>query len=153
MLLALFLAAAQPWLQMEAGPMFLRNGGGGPLLRVSVGQQFAERLGGELWLTAGLQGPAGGARGDSAVLGGGAGGRVLLRSFGEEGKLGLWARAGVGWSAAAAGNDGQGPSAFGGALLSFQPFMKRFTVGLEADALAFRRNVGFAVLPSLRCSF
>jgi hypothetical protein len=153
MLLALFLAAAQPWLQMEAGPMLLRNSGGGPLLRIAVGEQFAERLGGEVWLIAGLQSPAAGTRGDSAVLGGGAGGRLLVRSFGEEGKLGLWARAGVGWSAAAAGNGGQGPAAFGGAMLSFQPFMKRFAVGLEADALAFRRNVGFAVLPSLRCSF
>jgi hypothetical protein len=93
-----------------------------------------------------------GARGDRALLGAGAGGRLLLRSFGEENSLGLWARAGLGW-AAAPGSSGQGPAAFGGALLSFQPFMKRFTVGLEGDAVAFKTTVGFALVPSLRCSF
>jgi hypothetical protein len=31
--------------------------------------------------------------------------------------------------------------------------VKRFTVGLEGDALAFRTTVGFALLPSLRRTF
>ena len=42
---------------------------------------------------------------------------------------------------------------FGGALLTFQPFLARFTLGLEADAVAWRTALGMAVLPSLRCTF
>ena len=156
MLFALLLAVAspaKPWLEMQAGPMLLRGGGSGPLLRISVGQPFGERLAGELWLTGVLESAPLAARGDSALVGGGAGGRVLLRSFGSDDKLGIWARAGVGWSATAAGSGNQGPSAFGGLILAFQPFVKRFTVGLEGDALAFKTTVGFALLPSLRCTF
>jgi hypothetical protein len=155
MLLALLLAAAsppRPWLEMQAGPMLQRDGGSGTLLRISVGQPFGDRLAAELWLTGALEkGPL--ARGDSALVGAGAGGRFLLRSFGADDKLGLWARAGVGWSAPAAGSGNQGPSVFGGLMLAFQPFVKRFTVGLEGDAMAFKTTVGFALLPSLRCTF
>jgi hypothetical protein len=156
MLLALLLAVAapaKPWLEMQAGPMLLRGGGSGPLLRITAGQPFGDRLAGEFWLIGALENSPASARGDSALVGAGVGGRLLVRSFGAEDKLGLWARAGVGWSAPAAGNGNQGPSAFGGLMLAFQPFVKRFTVGLEGDALAFRTTVGFALLPSLRCSF
>jgi hypothetical protein len=156
MLLALILAAAQPWLSMEAGPMLLREGSGlgsGPLVRVSVGQPAGDRLAGELWLMGALESAPVSAPGDRALLGGGVGGRLLLYSFGSDEKVGLWARVGVGWAAPAAGGGGQGPSAFGGALLTFQPFVKRFSLGLEADAVAFRTTYGLALLPSLRCSF
>ena len=156
MLLALLLAAtapARPYLEMQAGPVFLHGGGSGPLLRITLGQPFGDRLMGELWLTGVLESAPSSSRGDTALLGGGAGGRLLLRSFGADDKLGLWARAGVGWSAPAAGSADQGPSAFGGLMLAFQPFVKRFAVGLEGDAMAFKTTVGFALLPSLRCTF
>ena len=141
------------WGWISAPLTSLRGRGTGPLLRITAGQPFGDRLAAELWLIGALESSRATTRGDSAVVGGGAGGRILLRSFGAEDKLGLWARAGVGWSAAAAGEGNQGPSAFGGLMLAFQPFVKRFTVGLEGDALAFRTTVGFALLPSLRCSF
>jgi len=31
--------------------------------------------------------------------------------------------------------------------------MKRFAVGLEADAIAWRNALGMAFLPTLRCTF
>jgi hypothetical protein len=34
----------------------------------------------------------------------------------------------------------------------WQPFVRRFAVGLEVDAVAVRSGFGFAVLPSLRCA-
>ncbi|MFL5414571.1 MAG: hypothetical protein ACJ78Y_01150, partial [Myxococcales bacterium] len=65
------------------------------------------------------------------------------------GKLALWGRAGAGF----ASSPGQsGPLGFGGAQILWQPFVKRFAFGIEADALLMRGGAGFAVLPSLRCA-
>ena len=47
---------------------------------------------------------------------------------------------------------GSGPAGFAGAQLLFQPFVKRFALGLEIDAVAVRSGLGLAVLPSLRCA-
>lgn len=161
MLLALLIAAAapqQPWVEMSAGPVFLHESGhggvgSGPLLRLDLGVQVTERLAGEIWLSGALESAPLGAPGDRAILGAGAGGRFLLSRLDAEGKLGLWAHAGAGFGASAAGGGGAGPTGFAGALLSFQPFVKRFQLGLEADVIAERRAFGIAVLPSLRCAF
>src|SRR3954471_878922 len=141
MLLAVMLAAAQPWLSMEAGPMYLRNGSGfgsGPVMRLAVGTPLGDRAAGEVWLTGALESAPVSNPGDRALLGAGVGGRLMMHAFGPEEKLKLWARAGVGWSAMMGDNAAQGPSAFGGLLLAFQPFIQRFSVGLEGDAIAFK---------------
>src|SRR5205807_10442304 len=106
--------------EMQAGPLIGR-GASGPLMRITAGQPVGDRLAGELWLTGTLQSAPLASRGDSAILGLGAGGRLLLRSFGDDDKVGVWARAGAGWSAVAAGDGSQGPSAFGGLLLALRP--------------------------------
>jgi hypothetical protein len=157
MLLALLLAAA-PWVEMSAGPVFLRESrraglGSGPLLRLDLGVPLGERAAAEAWLSGALERAPMAAPGDSALLGAGAGGRLLIVRLDAEGKLGLWAHAGAGWGVPAAGQGRPGPSGFAGALLSFQPFLHRFSLGLEADALAYRHALGLAFLPSLRCTF
>jgi hypothetical protein len=159
-LLALLLALAapqQPWLEMQAGPMFLRESGrsaltNGPMVRLGLGYSLGDRAATELWLSGVMESAPRGASGDRAFVSGGGGGRVMLFAL-AEGKLGLWARGGVGWALPVAGDGQGGPTGFAGALLSFQPFVKRFSLALEVDGLAYRHSFGLALLPSLRCSF
>src|SRR5439155_23668119 len=70
-----------------------------------------------------------------------------------EAKSGLWLHGGAGWGFPVDGDGRHGPMGFRGALVTFQPFLKRSTLGLEADAVAWRSALGMAILPSLRCTF
>jgi hypothetical protein len=161
MLLALLLAAAtspQPWVEMSAGPMMLHESGRagfgtGPLVRLDLGYPLSDRVAAELWLSGAMESAPLGSPGDSAIASAGAGGRLLLSRLDHDGKVGLWAHAGAGWGAPAAGDGSSGPTGFAGALVSFQPFLKRFQLGLEADAVAYRKVFGAAIMPSLRCTF
>lgn len=154
-MLALF-AVLLPFMEVSAGPSFLlqpgRPGiGHGPEVRMTAGLPLGDRFAGELWASGVLETAPLRAPGDRALLGGGVGGRMLVRAS-SDAKLTLWARGGVGWSAVA-GQGQPGPSGFAGGLISYQPFVKRFQLGVELDALAFRNTFGLAVLPSLRCEF
>ena len=156
--MALLAAPARPYLGMSAGPVFLRESGrsgmgNGPLVRLELGYPLTDRLAAEAWLTGALESAPARDPGDRALVGAGAGGRLLLARAGAEDGVGFWLHAGAGWGAPVAGEGGQGPTGFGGALVTFQPFIKRFALGLEADALVWRGAVGLALLPSLRCSF
>ncbi len=160
MLLALLLAASssQPYIGMSAGPVFLRDRGRpgvgtGPMVRLEAGFPLAERFAVEAWLTGAMESAPAGLPGDRALLGAGAAGRLLVLRAGSGDDLGLWLHAGAGWGAPAAGDGAPGPTGFAGALLTFQPFVKRFTLGLEADALTWRNEFGVALLPTLRCAF
>jgi hypothetical protein len=158
MLLALLIAAAGPWVGLSAGPAFLhddgRSGmGSGPLLRLDLGYPLGERAAAEVWLSGAFESAPLETPGDRALAALGAGGRLLVLRLGDEGKFGLWAHAGGGWGVPVAGDGSPGPVGFGGAIFSFQPFIQRFSVGLEADALAYRNGWGAAVMPTLRCSF
>lgn len=160
MILALLLAAAtpQPFLEMSAGPMWLHESGRtgvgtGPLVRLDVGYPIGDRFAGELWLNGAMESAPQGALSDRALVAAGGGARFLLGKLGSDGTFGLWAHAGAGWGAVAAGDGAPGPTGFAGFLFSFQPFVKRFNVGLEADGVAWRKSLGVAVLPSLRCTF
>lgn len=159
MLLAILLASATPYLDMSGGPAFLhQNGraglGSAPLLRMNLGMPVADRLAAELWLSGAMdRAPLSSGPGDRAFVAAGAGGRLLLDKFGEERKWGLWLHAGAGLGVAAAGEGSPGPTGFAGALVSFQPFVKRFMLGIEADGVAWKNAIGFAILPSLRCAF
>ena len=53
--------------------------------------------------------------------------RVLVSRLDSSGNLGLWMHGGAGWGAPVAGDGQHGPTGFAGVLLSFQPFVKRFT--------------------------
>lgn len=146
-----------PWLEASAGPALLhqsgsRGFGSGPLVRLGLGKALNEYAAGEVWLSGAVQSAPLSSPGDAAVAAGGVGGRLRLHAFGDEGKLSLWARVGVGWQAAAQGEARSGPAGFAGAQLLFQPFVRRFAIGLEVDGLAARGAAGFAVLPSLRCA-
>jgi hypothetical protein len=157
MLLAL-LVAASPWVAMSAGPVFLRQQdrsgvGTGPLVRLEVGVPFAERAAAEAWFSGAVESGPMGSPGDRAILAAGGGGRFLLMRIGPEDRLGFWAHGGAGWGAPAAGEGTAGVTGFAGALVSFQPFLKRFQLGLEADAVAYRQTLGLAILPSLSCTF
>ena len=160
-LVAMLLAAApvqQPWVEIQGGPAVLhqqgRSGvGSGPLFRADLGYELTERFAGEIWLTGSMQSAPLRAPGDTAVLGGGLAGRYLMKSFDERGRLGLWLHAGAGWSALAAGQGSPGPAEFAGAILTFQPFVQKFQVGLEGDVVAFRSTVGGTILPAIRCTF
>jgi hypothetical protein len=148
----------QPWVELQAGPVFLhqpgRSGlGRGPLLRADLGYEMSERFAAEVWLSGAMQGAPLAAPGDTAVLGGGLGGRFLLKTFDDRGKFGLYAHGGLGWSALTAGQGKPGPTEFLGAIFSYQPFVQKFQVGLEVGAVAFRSTIGGALLPSLRCTF
>ena len=168
MLLALLIAAA-PWLEMSGGPVFIAKGtaagGSGSMLRLEVGVPLGERVALEAWLSGAIasaprSGPYDAAPaelGTSAVPSLGLGGRLLLARFADQ--FGVWAHGGAGWAPYFGYGGRSGPTAFGGALLSFQPFVKRFSLGLEADAVVWNNILGpdnavaLAVLPSLRCSF
>jgi hypothetical protein len=155
----LFAAAApQPYVGMSAGPVFLRESGrtgvgAGPMVRVEVGYPLADRVAAEVWLSTAIESAPRQDPGDRALFAAGGGARLLVSRLDSEGKLGLWFHGGAGWGVPAAGTGQHGPLGFGGALLTFQPFLKRFTLGLEADAIAWRSTIGMAILPSLRCTF
>ena len=161
MLLALLIAAAtpqQPWIEMSAGPVLLHESGragigNGPLVRLDLGYPLSERAAGEVWLSGAVESAPLGSLGDRAIVAAGAGGRLLLSRLDADGKLSLWAHVGAGYGAQAAGDGAPGPTGFAGALLAFQPFVKRFQLGLEGDVVAYRQAFGLAVLPSLRCAF
>jgi hypothetical protein len=146
-----------PWLSMQAGPSFAHQGGlrglsSGPLVRLGVGAAFTDVVGGELWLSGALESAPLSTPGDAAIAALGLGARLRLHRFDAEGKLALWAHAGAGWQAAVAGSARSGPAGFAGAELLFQPFVRRFAIGVELDGLASRGTLGFALLPSLRCA-
>lgn len=149
------LAQQQPWLEISAGPMVLHRNGGfdnGPLVRLQAAVPLGERFAGELWAAGSLQSAPLGRPGDQALVGGGLAARFLLHQFDTEGRFALWAHGGAGYLAAAAGDGLSGPTGFGGAALVFQPLIRRFAVGLEADAVGARGAFGLALLPTLRCA-
>src|SRR5260370_20137755 len=135
-LLALLLAAPapqKPWLEMQAGPMFLREAGrsgltNGPLVRLGLGYSLGDRAAAELWLSGVMESAPRGASGDRALVSGGGGGRVMLFAL-ADGKLGLWARGGVGWALPVAGGGQRGPAGFAGPLPSVQPSVRRAVPG------------------------
>ncbi len=153
MLLALLIAAA-PWLEITGGPTFVAGHGTGPTARVEVGVPAGDRLAGEAWISGLIDSTP---LTSSAILSAGVGGRVLVTPLSSP--LGLWAHAGAGWSPDIGYSARSGPTAFAGAILSFQPFLKRFSLGLEADATLWSRSlgptdaVGLSLLPYLHCSF
>lgn len=146
-----------PWLDLAAGPSFLHQSGthgfsAGPQVRLGLGAALNDFAAGELWLSGNVQSAPLSSPGDSALAGLGVGGRLRMLRLDPESRLTLWAHLGAGWEAAAAGPSRSGPAGFAGAQLLFQPFVSRFSVGLELDALARRGAVGFALLPSLRAA-
>jgi len=160
LLLALMLATAspQPYVGMSAGPVLLHQSGrtglgSGPLVRLELGFPLSERWAAEAWLTGAMESAPSRSPGDRALLGAGGAGRLLVVRAGSEGNVGLWLHAGAGWGAPIAGDGTHGPTGFAGAQLTFQPLLKRFLLGIEADAVAWRNTVGVALLPTLRCSF
>jgi len=160
LMVAMVLAAAtpQPWVGVSGGAVLLRESGrsgvgSGPMFRVEVGYPVADRVSAELWLSSMVENAPPSRPGDSALIAGGGGARLLVTRLGSDGKLGFWLHGAAGWGVPLAGDGSSGPLGFGGALLTFQPFVKRFTVGLEADAVAWRNTLGLAVLPTLRCGF
>jgi hypothetical protein len=141
------------WLEMQAGPQVLfrdRRGGVGPEVRLDVGVGFNERLAAEAWVSGAFDPAPMPSPNDRSRVGAGIAARARLFQLDSEGKLMLWGRAGVGYAVATP--DGSGPVGFLGPQLLFQPFVKRFAVGLELDAVANRSGMGFALLPSLRCA-
>jgi len=142
-----------PFVEMQAGPQVLFRGRGtgkGPEVRLDLGLGLTERIALEAWVSGALENAPLRAPGDQSRLGAGLGGRARIYQFDSEGKIALWARAGAGFAASSPG--GSGPLGFGGAQILWQPFVKRFAFGVEADALLLRGGAGFAVLPSLRCA-
>lgn len=158
MIAALLLAAA-PWLELSGGPMIVGHGSAagsrGPLARIELGMPLTERFAAEGWVAGQIANAPLHAPGDTALLSAGVGARFRMLQLGQ---TGLWAHGGGGW-APSVGTGRSGPLAFAGALVSFQPFLKRFSLGLEADAyvvgnaLGPTSSVAFALLPSLRCTF
>lgn len=142
-----------PFLEMQAGPQVLfRHGGNGagPEVRLNVGMGVNDRFVAEAWLSGALENAPLRTPGDQSRIGAGLAGRARLLQLDSDGKVGVWGRVGAGY--AFASPTGSGPTAFGGAQLLWQPFVRRFAVGLEVDAVAVRSGFGFAVLPSLRCA-
>jgi hypothetical protein len=142
-----------PFLEMQAGPQVLLRDAGrsvGPEVRLDVGLGFNDRFAAEAWLSGALVDAPLRTPGDQSRIGAGLAGRARLLQLDADAKLGLWGRVGAGYAFANSG--GSGPAAFGGAQLLWQPFVRRFAVGVEVDALAVRSGLGFAVLPSLRCA-
>jgi hypothetical protein len=160
LMLAMLLAATapQPWIGMSAGPVLLQQSGrpgvgAGPMVRVEVGYPLGDRAAAEVWLGTTIESAPLKTPGDFALISAGGGARLLVTRLDSDGKLGLWLHGGAGWGVPVAGDGDHGPTGFGGVLLTFQPFMKRFMLGLEADGVAWRKTVGVAILPSLRCTF
>ena len=146
------------WLEMSGGPAFVHNQGArglssGPMVRLNLGYPLGDRLSAEVWLSGIIESAPASAPGDTAIASLGAGGRLLVTHLDDEGRFALWAHGGGGWGVPAAGDGTPGPLGFAGPLVTFQPFIQRFSLGLEADALAYRHGFGAAVMPSLRCAF
>lgn len=146
-----------PWVEVSAGPAFVHRDNthglsSGPLVRLGLGAALTDYAAGELWISGALESAPLSTPGDAAVAAVGLGARLRLHVFDPEGKLALWARLGAGVQAAAAGDVRSGPTGFAGAQLLFQPFVRRFAVGLEVEAIASRGSAGFALLPSLRAA-
>jgi hypothetical protein len=142
-----------PFLEMQAGPQVIfRNAGRGvgPEVRMNVGLGLNERFAAEAWLSGALENAPLRAPGDQSRIGAGLAGRARLLQLDPDGKLGVWGRVGAGY--AFGSPTGSGPTAFGGAQLLWQPFVRRFALGVELDGVAVRNGLGFAVLPSLRCA-
>jgi hypothetical protein len=142
-----------PFVEMQAGPQVLFRGSGvgsGPEVRLDLGLGVTEKIAFEAWISGALENAPLRAPGDQSRLGAGLAARARLYQFDPEGKVALWGRAGAGFAATTPGQSG--PLGFGGAQILWQPFVKRFAFGLEADALLLRGGAGFAVLPSLRCA-
>jgi len=142
-----------PWVEMQAGPQVLfrnRGAGVGPEVRLNLGVGVTERLAAEVWLSGALEEAPLRSPGDQSRVGAGLAARARLLQLDSDGKLMLWGRLGAGWAVATP--SGSGPAGFAGAQLLFQPFVKRFALGLEVDAVALRSGMGLAVLPSLRCA-
>ena len=158
MLLALLIAAA-PWVEVSGGPVIVGRGDAarsqGPMARIDLGVPVAERLAVEGWMSGFMSSSR--EPGDAAVMSLGGGARFRMANLSQQ--TALWAHLGGGFSPYVGYGGRAGPTAFAGAILAFQPFIKRFSVGLEADAYVFARTrgptnaVGLAVLPYLRCSF
>ncbi|TMD67726.1 MAG: hypothetical protein E6I84_03155 [Chloroflexi bacterium] len=141
------------WLEMQAGPQVLfrdRRARIGPEVRLDVGVGFSERLAGEAWLSGAMDPAPLPSPNDRSRIGAGIAARARLFQLDSEGKLMVWGRAGAGYAFATP--DGSGPVGFAGPQILFQPFVKRFAIGLELDGVANRSGFGFAVLPSLRCA-
>lgn len=154
------LIAASPWVELSGGPVLMHQRDGmasGPTLRLDLGWEIGERAALEAWISGTMAGAPKASPGDSGFLSAGGGARLLLAKL--DSRIGLWAHGGAGWYIDEAIGGRSGPSGFGGAMLSFQPFLQRFQVGIEADALywakAFGQSsaIGFGVMPSLRCSW
>jgi len=151
-------AAPQPWVGISGGPLLLRESGregvgSGPLVRVEVGYPLADRVAAEVWLSSTMESAPRRSPGDRALIAGGGGARLRVAHLDSDGEVSLWLHGAAGWGIPISGDGKHGPIGFGGALITFQPFVKRFTLGLEADAVAWRDTLGLAVLPSLRCRF
>jgi hypothetical protein len=160
LIVAMLLAAGtpQPSIGISGGPILFRESGragvgSGPLMRVDVGYPIADRAAAEVWLTGAMESAPPAKPGDRALVAAGGGARLLVARLDPEAKIGLWLHGGAGWGFPVDGDGRHGPMGFGGALVTFQPFLKRFTLGLEADAVGWRSALGLAVLPSLRCAF
>ncbi|HYZ90630.1 MAG TPA: hypothetical protein VE620_15145 [Myxococcales bacterium] len=141
------------WLEMQAGPQVLfrdRRASVGPEIRLDLGVGFSERIAAEAWLSGAFDPAPTPSPDDRSRIGAGIAARARLFQLDSEGKLMLWGRAGVGYAFATP--NGSGPVAFAGPQLLFQPFVKRFALGLELDGVANRSGLGFALLPSLRCA-
>ena len=141
-----------PWLEMQAGPQVLlrsRGAGVGPEVRLNLGLGVSEGLAAEVWLSGAME-ESRLTPGDQARLGAGLAARGRFVQFDSEGKVALWGRLGGGFTASSPGQ--LGPTGFAGLQVLFQPFVKRFSMGLEVDGVALRGGMGFAVLPSLRCA-
>ena len=146
-----------PWLDLSVGPAFLHRDdthglSSGPLVRLGLGAALTDFAAGEVWVSGVMQSAPLSTPGDTAVAAAGLGARLRLHRFDPDGKLALWARVGAGFQGAAAGDARSGPTGFAGAQLLFQPFVQRFALGLEMEAIGERGAVGFALLPSLRAA-
>ncbi|MGZ6144103.1 MAG: hypothetical protein ACXWLM_12250 [Myxococcales bacterium] len=167
MLLALLIAAA-PWLEMSGGPVLVVGGSAagsrGTMARFDVGVPLAESLAAEVWAAGMIEDDphpdtyaVQQIQYSSALFSLGAGGRYRVLQLGSS--IALWAHAGAGWAPYIGTSGRAGPMGFGGAIVAFQPFLKRFSLGVEAQASLWVNTLGpdnavaLSLLPYLRCSF